>query len=39
MADLTQVPGTASLDEVVGIIEPDGGVIVRTSFLRRPSRR
>ena len=28
MADLTRLPGTASLDEVLAVIERDGGVIV-----------
>src|SRR5687768_4290266 len=28
MADLTRLPGAASLDEVVAVIERDGGVIV-----------
>ena len=28
MADLTRLPGTASLDEVIAVIERDGGVIV-----------
>ena len=28
MADLTRLPATASLDEVIAVIERDGGVIV-----------
>src|SRR5262245_45045897 len=28
MADLTRLPGAASLDEVIAVIERDGGVIV-----------
>ena len=28
MADLTRLPGTVSLDEVMAVIERDGGVIV-----------
>src|SRR5262249_57820991 len=28
MADLTRLPGTATLDEVIAVIERDGGVIV-----------
>src|SRR5262249_42960889 len=28
MADLTRLPGTASLDEVIAVIERDGGMIV-----------
>jgi len=35
MADLTRLPGTASLDEVIAAIERDGGVIVE-DFLAPP---
>ena len=35
MADLTRLPGAASLDEVVAVIERDGGVIVE-DFVPQP---
>jgi len=38
MADLTGLPGTASLNEVIAVIEGDGGVIVEDFLLRRSSR-